>query len=127
MPAIRFTSAPNRLSVVNHYASPSALRKIWLKTTGYDFLVASLKGFICVAGTKHLKGGKLGKLLVRDVTNGTGDENSEWKTVPHNEFVYAMVLPGDEMPTCYAIFGDEGWPITTLDEFRNFPKCPPLK
>lgn len=127
MPAIRFTSAPGRLSVVNHYAKPTSIYKIWLKSTGHDYIVARLAGFTCVAGSNYLGGAKLGKLLVRDITNGDGDENSEWRTISNNEYIYAMVLPGDEMPQCYALFGDEGWPITTLDEFRSYPKCPPLK
>lgn len=122
MPAIRYSVSPGHLTVVNHYSQPDVVQKIWLKGTHNEFITGRIVGFICVAGSNYFRGARLGKLLVRDITNGYG-ENCEWRTVAFDEYVYAMVLPGDEFPICRVLIGDEGWPITTLDEFRNFPKC----
>ena len=127
MPAIRYSIAPQRLNVVNHYLSTSGSCNIWLKAAGHEFITAHIEGFICVAGSNHLKGAKLGKLLVRDISNGDGGETSEWKPVESNEFVFAMIIPGEKAPLCYVITGHDGWPITTLDEFRSFAKCPQSK
>lgn len=127
MPAIRYSIAPQRLSIVSHRHRDSVTSKIWLKGAGREFIASDLIGFICVAGSNHLKSGKLGKLLVRDISNGDGGDASEWRPVDPNEYVFAMVLPGDDSHLSYVITGHDGWPITTLDEFRNFPKCPPLR
>lgn len=123
MPAIRYSVNPGQLAVVNHYVQPDALHKIWLKASMKEFIMAQVVGFICVAGSNHFRGGRLGKLLVRDITNGNGDK-CEWKPVPFDEYVFCLVAPGDEeLPICRVVIGHDGWPITTLDEFRNFAKC----
>lgn len=125
MPAIRFAQSPGRLLVANHLGF-NIDHKLWLKGTGNTFVISRFAGFICVPGTAHLTGGRLGRLVVREITCGDGAVDSEWRPVPASEYVYAMVVRNDPQPDAYVILGDRGWPITTVDKFRNFEKCQPF-
>lgn len=124
MPAIRYAQTPERLTVANH-VNDGVVYNLWLKGLGNTYVISKFAGFICVAGTAHLKGGRLGRVVVKDITNGDGGNNSIWRPVPTNEFVFAMVVRNDPNVDVYLILGDDGWPITTVDTFRNFEKCQP--
>jgi hypothetical protein len=124
MPAIRFAQSPQLLRVANHL-NTNIECKVWLKGVGNTFIISNFAGFICVPGTAHLSGGRLGRVVIRDITNGDGEAESNWRPVPVNEFVFAMVVRNDPLPDAYVILGDNGWPITTVDTFRHFEKCQP--
>lgn len=124
MPAIRYAQTPERLIVANHVNQGTSYR-LWLKGIDNAFVMCDFAGFICVPGTAHLKGGRLGKVVVKEITNGDGGANSVWRQVPPTEFVFAMVIRNDPKIDAYLILGDDAWPITTVDKFRNFEKCQP--
>jgi hypothetical protein len=102
----------NSSKIRSHYHNNYECLLELFATTG-KLSHASCVGFICTQGAQFLKGAELGKVKVLSVTNGDGNDGSEWRELPQGEYVYCMVLrtKGNPPFKCYILVDDNGWPI----------------
>lgn len=130
MPAVRYRNGFASYAVVN-FLDPGYYHRFELVTRPDQGLaIASCVGFICNAGAAFLPDAKLGKARVLAITSGDGAEDSEWRPVAEDEYVYCMVInrrPPDRRADyeCYVLVDDFGWPILTTRKRESQTSCGP--